>query len=147
MILFIWMVAGFSLDVLIAEIVTPVNASSRVEAHFLTAAIFTSLAHCIYLSIKNKRLNFRQILPSLLVSFLTIYIYVDDYIVESNCAIDYRKSFILAKDYVKELGWNERILTKKPMKLKGCELGFEYNSRERFRLVIVSQNGSVRLND
>ncbi len=119
MILIIWMVAGFSLDVLIAEIVTPVNASSRVEVHFLTTAIFASLAHCIYLSVKNKRLNFRQIFPSLLVSILTVYIYVDDYIVESNCVIDSGKSFILAKDYVKELGWNERILTKKPMKSKG----------------------------
>lgn len=147
MILFIWMVLGFSLDVLIAEIVTPVNASSRVEAHFLTTAIFASLAHCIYLSVKNKRLNFRQIIPSLLVSLLTVYIYIDDYIVESNCMIDSSKSFTLAKNYVKELGWNERILTKKPMKLRDCELGFEYNSLDRFRLVIVSQNGNVRLND
>lgn len=147
MILFIWMVLGFSLDVLIAEIVTPVNASSRVEAHFLTTAIFASLAHCIYLSVKNKRLNFRQIIPSLLVSLLTVYIYIDDYIVESNCMIDSSKSFTLAKNYVKELGWNERILTKKPMKLRDCEFGFEYNSLDRFRLVIVSQNGNVRLND
>ena len=147
MILLIWMVLGFSLDVLIAEILTPVNASSRVEAHFLTAAIFASLAHCIYLNIKNKRVNFRQVLPSLLVSCLTVYIYVSDYIAESNCVIDSGKSLVLAKNYVKGLGWNERILDNKPMKLRGCELGFEYSSLERFRLVIVSRNGNVRLND
>jgi hypothetical protein len=146
-ILFLWIILGISLDVLLAEILAPVNASSSVEVHFLTTAIFFSLAHCVYLNIKNKHISFSLILPSLLVSSLTVYIYISDYIAESNCVIDSGKSLVLAKDYVKGLGWNERILTKDPMKLRNCELGFEYNSLEQFRLVIVSRNGNVRLNN
>lgn len=147
MILFIWIVAGVSLDVLIANMVAPVNASSRVEPHFLTVAVFASLAHCIYLSVRDRRFYFRLVLPSFLVAFITVCIYVDDYVVESNCVIDAEESLVLAKNFVKELGWGERILAKEPTKLRGCEFGFEYNSPERYRLVIVTQTGSVRLND
>jgi len=146
-VLLFWMILGFSLDLLVSEMTSLTNASSVVEFHFLTASVFVSLFHCFYLSMRNKRLDIFRLLPSIIVFIVMLDVYVTDYFLEASCVINQNKSHIVAKKFIEKLSWEQKYLIREPMKFKGCKLGFEYNSTEHFRLVIVSQDGSVRLNE
>lgn len=68
--------------------------------------------------------------------------------IDYTCEISEIDSLAIAIDYTKQIGYKEEFLSKKGYKLEGvCEYGFEYESKENYRLVIVGTNGHARLND
>ncbi len=141
--LILWMILGFGIDDLIASINTPVNASKSIGLTWLTVGIFISLLHVIIFCIIKKKMNIPLVIPSSLVVSLVCYTYMHDYNIEKNCTISESNSFKLAVEYIDgRKNYDSHYLKKEPRKLKGCKIGYEY----KYRLVIVSDDGSVRLN-
>ena len=52
-----------------------------------------------------------------------------------------------ALSFLDTIEYDPQFLSTKPYKLDWCELGFEYESPEHFRLIIISTDGTARLNE
>ena len=49
--------------------------------------------------------------------------------------------------FLDKIEYDPQFMQTKPRRLDWCELGFDYESLEHFRLSIVDRDGRVRLND
>jgi len=147
LILFLWVVIGFTIDYSIAKLNYNPNTSMSIAVTFLILGVYASLVHCAFLKVKRKESSFGIfVLPSfvaLLVSWELIAFYHTEY----SCAISELKSLKSALSFLNTIEYDPQFMSKKPYKLDWCELGFEYESSEHFRLIIVSADGTVRLNE
>ncbi|MAA70389.1 MAG: hypothetical protein CL679_01550 [Bermanella sp.] len=146
-ILFGWLIAGFLIDLAIANIYHAPNTSMSIKTTWLTVGLYLSFIHCLIIKVKKPNTAFRILIPS---GFFVIIIsehFYSFYTVEKNCLISESDSLKSAIEYVKEINYDPRYLSKKPYNLDWCKLGFEYNSLDHYRLVIVSDDGTARLND
>lgn len=146
-ILILWIVFGFSIDYSIAKLKYISNTSMSIGVTFLTLGVYTSLLHCAFLKVKQQKSSYSLfILPSF-VAFLVSWELIAFYHTEYTCSISESRSLELAVSFINEIGYDPQFMSKKPYKLDWCELGFEYESLDHFRLIIVSADGTVRLNE
>lgn len=146
-VLILWIVLGFATDYCIAKYYYVENTSMRIEITWLTLGVYASLLHSIFLVFKGKQKNYGILAPSGIVVFLISWQMISSYLVEKNCIISEEKSLKIAITYLNEINYQEKYLKQKAYKLSWCKLGFEYKSPKNFRLIIVSEDGSVRLNE
>lgn len=146
-ILFSWLILGFSIDLIWANWNYVPNTSMSINTFWLTVALYLSLIHCFFIKVKNKSLSYSVLLPSGLLVILVSEYFYDFYQVEKNCKISEVDSLVAAVNYLKKIKYDPKYLTETPDKLDWCKLGFVYESPDHYRLVIVSEDGSVRLND
>ena len=146
-ILISWLVIGFLTDLCIAKLNYVPNTSMQIDNTWLTISLYISLAHCAFEKIRNKDQTILVLFPSsLLVFFVSSYM-IDFYLVEKNCSISKPISLESAIEYLNKIEYDPKFLKKEPYKLDWCKLGFEYESPKNYRLIIVSEDGSVKLND
>ncbi|WP_341501170.1 hypothetical protein [Gallaecimonas sp. GXIMD4217] len=113
----------------------------------LALGAILSLFHSIFRYYKDENSKRVHLIASAIMLLLVGFPIVGGLIAESNCTTSKTDSFVKAKTYIEGLGWPLRFLKQDAHELSGCELGFEYESLEHFRLVIVSPDGQVRLNE
>ena len=106
-----------------------------------------SIVHNIWRYYQDESRKLVNLIPSGVILLIVCFPIVTNIIVEANCTTSETGSLAKAKVYVEKLGWPIGFLKPDAYELSGCELGFEYESLEHFRLIIVSPDGSVRLND
>jgi hypothetical protein len=111
-----------------------------------TSAVL-SIVHNIWRYYQDESRKLVNLIPSGVILLIVCFPIVTNIIVEANCTTSETGSLAKAKVYVEKLGWPIGFLKPDAYELSGCELGFEYESLEHFRLIIVSPDGSVRLND
>jgi len=109
--------------------------------------VVLSIIHCFVIFYLDKDRKLKHLTPVGIVLALFATNYISGYVAELTCEISESNSRIRAIEYSESIGFESKYLTMKPFKLDGCKLGFEYSSHDNFRLVIVDENGSVRLND
>ena len=147
LILILWITIGFLFDYSIAKLNYIPNSSMSIEVTFLTLGVYFSLLHCVFIKVKRKGSSYALfIIPSFVV-FLLSWQLIAYYYTESTCTISESKSFHSALSFLDTIEYDPQYMHTKPYKLGRCELGFEYESPEHFRLIIVSADGTVRFNE
>ena len=147
LILILWLVFGFSIDFLIAKFIYIPNTSMSIGVTFLTVGIYASLIHCVFLKINRKESSYRLFAFPSFVALLVSWELIAFFHTEYTCSISETKSLESALSFLETIEYDQRFMSKKPYKLDWCELGFEYKSPDSFRLIIVSSDGTVRLNE
>ena len=146
-ILILWLILGFSTDYLIAKWNYIENTSMRIEVTFLTLGVYASLFHCAFIKLRHKTLSYSLfVLPSFLV-FLVSWQLIAFYHTKFTCTISEPESLKAAMTFLETIEYDPQFMSKKSYKLDWCKLGFEYESPEHFRLIIVSADGTVKLNE
>lgn len=146
-ILFGWLIAGFLIDLGIANLYHAPNTSMSIKTTWIRAGLYLSFIHCLILKVKKPNTAFRILIPSGFFVFIISEHFYGFYTVEKNCLISESDSLKSAIEYVKKINYDTRYLSKEPYKLDWRKLGFEYNSLDHYRLIIVSDDGTARLND
>ena len=147
LILMLWIIFGFTTDSLIAKWHYIENTSIHIETTFLTLSVYASLLHCIFIKIRRKSLSYGLlVLPSLFVSLVSWQL-ISFYHSEFTCTISEPESLKAAITFLEKIKYDPQFMNQKPYKLDWCEIGFEYKSPDHFRLIIVSTDGTVKLND
>ena len=147
LILILWIIIGFSTDYLIAKFNYVQNTSMRIEMTFVTLGVYASFLHCVFIKIRQKSSSYGLfVLPSLVV-FLVSWQLITFYHTKFTCTISEPKSLESALSFLDTIEYDPQFLSTKPYKLDWCELGFEYESPEHFRLIIISTDGTARLNE
>lgn len=147
LILILWITIGFSIDYSIAKLNYVPNTSMSIAVTFLILGVYASLLHCAFIKVKRKGSSYGLfVLPSF-VAFLVSWELIAFYHTEYTCTISESKSFQSASSFLDTIEYDPQYMSTKPYKLDWCELGFEYESPEHYRLIIVSADGTVRLNE
>ena len=147
LILILWLWAGLTVDTLIAEFNYIENTSLVIGTTFLTIGVYFALLHCVVLKVRKKYTSYSVFLFPFILSVLVGDYLIDFYYTEYTCNISESESLEKALLFLDEIEYDPRFMQTKPRRLDWCELGFDYESLEHFRLIIVDRNGRVRLND
>lgn len=147
MILILWLWAGLTVDSLIAAFNHTENTSMVIETTFLKIGIFVALLHCILLKIRKRDTSYSVFLFPVIISFLVSDYLFDFYYTQYTCDISESESLKKALLFLDKIEYDPRFMQTKPRRLDWCELGFDYESQDHFRLIIVDRDGRVRLND
>ena len=147
LILILWLWAGLTVDTLIANFNYIENTSLVIGTTFLTIGVYVALLHCVVLKVRKKYTSYSVFLfPAILNVPVSDYLF-DFYHTEYTCDISESESLKKALLFLDKIEYDPQFMQTKPRRLDWCELGFDYESLEHFRLIIVDRDGRVRLND
>jgi len=148
-ILITWLSVGLASGVVLAVLAVGPGGASVIFIPLgaLLGVIFSSL-HCLVLFVLEKSKKKNRLFPAgFLLAFCATYFSILKYN-EYTCVISGSDSFIKATEYIDKIGFDLQYLDTTGYKLKGsCEYGFEYKSKESYRLIIIDSTGRARLNN
>lgn len=149
-IILFWIGAGACLGLFTAFFIIGSSAGGAGAIFFPIGVLLgsvISVLHCILLFVFSKRRKLKQLAPPAVVLSLVAVVVISNKVSELTCDISALKSLEQAILYSEQIGYDIKYLNKTGYRLDGCKYGFEYSSKDHFRLFIVDITGNVKLND